>query len=183
MVNFVKRIKGDADNAYTAAFLDHVLLFNIVEEHDKQIEMAAHNAYIGRVKAILDENYRNTKSPAVKAVYGAASDYFAGDFEGAARKIGDGGKLAPATFARQGMKNAQAAIYAVVLKDLPRKGNMPGVDLIHNYGPLAARAWVALIDNLDKTYEGVRKEGESLGVAAARIWRGADNYKLGKLRE
>lgn len=182
MVNFVKRIKGDAGNAYTAAFLDHVLLFNIVEEHDNQIEMAAHNAYIGRVKAILDGNYRNTKSPAVKAVYGAASDYFAGDFEGAARKIGEGGKLAPATFARQGMKNAQAAIYAVVLKDLPRKGNMPGVDLIHNYGPLAARAWVALIDNLDKTYEGVREEGESLGVAAARIWRGADNYKLGKLR-
>ena len=183
MVNFVKRIKGDAGNAYTAAFLDHVLLFNIVEEHDKQIEMAAHNAYIGRVKAILDGNYRKATSPAVKAVYGAASDYFAGDFEGAARKIGDGGKHAPGTFARQGTKHAQAAIYAVVLKDLPRKGNMPGVDLIHNYGPLAARAWVALIDNLDKTYEGVRKEGESLGVAAARIWRNASGYELGKLRE
>lgn len=59
---------------------------------------------------------------------------------------------------------------------------MPASDHIHDFGVHAPRAWLVLIDRLDKTYEGVRGEGETLEVAAARTWREAEGYELGKRR-
>jgi len=122
-------------------------------------------------------------SPLRIATAHALSKYFEGDIDGAWEVLQVAGQHAPDTFRKQGLKIAKEAIYAdLKSKRDPKKQAMPGVDSIHEYGAAASRLWLALIDRLDKSCEDVRGEGETLEIAAARLWRNAEGTELGYRR-
>lgn len=180
---FVRRINGTADSTYVANFMDLVLLYGIVDAHNSKAGLAEYTAYAGtvgeRAVAVVGAKANEARIATARAL----SDYFKGNVSKAENELQTAGGYAPATFKVQGLGIAKGAIYAdLKSKRDPKKQAMPATDYIHEYGTLASRAWLALIDRLDKTYAGVRLEGEALEVAAARLWRDAKASKLGERR-